>query len=64
MEYFRRFDEVVDTEDVDEGKGFEDLARDWRIRAAAAGPVALAPGVREEGVVRIALPAPPRPVEM
>jgi len=38
--------------------------KEARIAAAAAGPVASAPRVSFEGVVRMALPAPPRPVEM
>jgi len=39
-------------------------ARDCRIAAAAAGPVASAPRVMGCEEVRIALPAPPLPVEM
>jgi hypothetical protein len=36
----------------------------WAAAAAEAGPDASAPRVNEEGFVRIALPAPPRPVDM
>jgi len=60
MEYFLWVDEVVEAE---EGAGLVE-ARDWRIAAAAAGPVASAPRVIGCEEVRIALPAPPRPVEM
>ena len=67
MEYFRRFDEFVDT-DEDENEGSVDFkdesARDCRIAAAGGGRVAAARRVMECGGVRTALPAPPRPVEV
>ena len=69
IEYFVLVDDVEGCDDVvddDRGVVFDvvDDERRARIAAAAAGPEAVAPGVSLWEEVFMALPAPPRPVEM